>query len=444
VNLVAHAVILLFIVVFLFALQPLAAIGAAALFGGTYGLIFLAVKRPLTRMGRERIEANREKFQVMQEAMGGIKNVKLMNLEESYVDRLHVPAYRQARNQAAQAMISELPRNLLEVIAFGGMILFTLWLLVMQGGRIHNIIPILGVYAFAAARIFPNIQKVFASVSTIRFGQPALEQLHADLTGPPPDSFTRGATGPQIHLRDRLELDDVTFRFPGSETPALDGLTMTIRANTAVGIVGATGAGKTTTVDLILGLLSTQEGALRIDGQEIGPHNVRAWQKSVGYVPQDIFLIDDTVSANIAFGSPPGKIDHEAVRRAARMAALDEFVREQLPEGYDTRVGERGTRLSGGQRQRIGIARALYTDPDILVFDEATSALDTITERAVIDAVRTIGRTKTIIMIAHRLMTVRDCDEIFLLERGRLAAQGSYDDLVERHAGFRALHQGAA
>jgi ABC-type bacteriocin/lantibiotic exporter with double-glycine peptidase domain len=444
VNLVAYALMLAFLMVFLLILEPIAAIGAAALFGGSYGLIYLLARRPLARMGEERVQTNKVKFQIMQEAMGGIKNVKLMNLERTYLARFVGPAQRQARNQAAQSIISELPRHLLEVIAFGGMILFVLWLLITQGGTVADVVPILGVYAFAAARTFPTLQKLFAAISTIRFGQAALDALHADLEGDETRDLDRGANLAPLRLHRTLELDDVHFSFPEADKPALAGLSLSIPANSSVGIVGSTGAGKTTAVDLILGLLPATSGELRVDGEVVGDHNVRAWQKSVGYVPQDIFLTDDTIAANIAFGIEPESIDHAAVERAARAAALHEFVMTELPQGYETRVGERGTRLSGGQRQRIGIARALYSEPDLLVFDEATSALDNVTERSVIDAVHELGGTKTIIMIAHRLSTVRNCDQVLLLERGRVVASGSYEALVAGHAGFRALHDGAA
>jgi ABC-type multidrug transport system fused ATPase/permease subunit len=444
VNLVAHTMMLAFLVGFLLFLEPAAAIGAAVLFGGSYGLIYLLVRRPLARMGEERLHTNKERFQIMQESMGGIKNVKLMGLERSYLHRFEGPATRQARNTAAQSIISELPRHLLEVIAFGGMILFVLWLLVTQGGSIAGIIPILGVYAFAAARTFPTIQKLFGAISQLRFGQAALDALHSDLLGDADRDLDRGADLEPMHLRDKLELVDVSFGFPGSDKPTLSGLSLTIPARTSVGIVGATGAGKTTAVDLILGLLSGDAGELRVDGRVVDESNVRAWQKSVGYVPQDIFLTDDSVAANIAFGIPPEKIDRAAVERAAQAAALHDFVTTELPDGYDTLVGERGTRLSGGQRQRIGIARALYSEPDLLVFDEATSALDNVTEREVMRAVQELGSTKTIILIAHRLSTVRNCDQVIMLENGHVAAADTYEGLVARHDGFRALHESTA
>lgn len=443
-RLLANGVMLSLLVAFLFLMEPLAAAGAAVLFGGTYGLIFAATRMKLTRMGKGRVEANREQYQIVQEAMGGIKNVKLMALERSYLRRFQKPSHQSARQQAGLALISELPRQLLEVIAFGGMVLFVLWLLARRDGMIGDVLPILGVYAFAAARMFPTIQQLFAAISEIRFGKPALDQLHAELTRPVAQVLPSMDKATAIPLKRELSLEGVTFAFPDASRPALNDISLTIPANTTVGIVGTTGAGKTTLIDTILGLLSPQKGHLKVDGRVIGPDNVRGWQRSVGYVPQDIYLVDDTVAANIAFGCPPDQIDMAAVRRAAQVAELHDFIMGTLPEGYSTFVGERGARLSGGQRQRIGIARAIYTNPDMLVFDEATSALDNLTERAIMDAIRTLGRSKTIIVIAHRLSTVRNCDIVFLLEEGRVAAADRYDGLVEKNDHFRALHEATA
>lgn len=437
-RLLANGVMLALLVLFLFVMEPLAAIGGVVIFGGTYGLIFLATRVRLTAMGQGRVEANKAQFQIIHEAMAGIKNVKIRSLERSYLERFRIPSHASAKQQAGLALISELPRQLLEVIAFGGMVLFVLWLLARNNGVIGDVVPILGVYAFAAARMFPTIQQLFSAISEIRFGKPALDQLHAELTQRTGGRLPDGPVA-AIPLRMSLELDHVTFAFPDAGRPALRDLSMTIAANTTVGIVGSTGAGKTTTVDMILGLLTAQGGQLRVDGVVIDESNVRGWQRSVGYVPQEIFLIDDTVSANIAFGVPRDEIDIEAVKAAARVAELHDFV-QTLPQGYNTEVGERGARLSGGQRQRIGIARALYSNPDILVFDEATSALDNLTERAVMQALGRLGHSKTIVLIAHRLTTVRACDVIFLMEAGRVVASGSYAELLEQSPAFRALH----
>ena len=254
--------------------------------------------------------------------------------------------------------------------------------------------------------MFPTIQSVFASISEIRYGRPALDQLHAELMRHVADRLPEGAAPAPLPLKRELVLDRVTFAFPDADRPALDALSLTIPAHSIVGIVGSTGAGKTTLVDTILGLLVPQSGRLVVDGQEIGPDNVRRWQRSIGYVPQDIYLTDDSIAANIAFGVPVAEIDMAAVIAAATVAELHDFIMETLPEGYDTPVGERGTRLSGGQRQRIGIARAMLKNPPLLLLDEATSALDSEVEAEIQAALAEAMADKTVIAIAHRLSTI--------------------------------------
>jgi ABC-type multidrug transport system fused ATPase/permease subunit len=323
------------------------------------------------------------------------------------------------------------------------MLLIILGMLVLQSASLGTILPLLAVYAFAGLRLLPAMQLVYQEVTAIRFNQPALVALHRDITEIRAREATVVEADPTpVPLRERLELIDVHFSYPLAERKALQGLTLSIPARTTVGIVGGTGAGKTTAVDLMLGLLTVQEGTLAVDGKPITAKNMRAWQDNIGYVPQAIFLTDDTVAANIAFGIQPEQVDRAAVERAARIAELHDFVTGELPQGYDTLVGERGIRLSGGQRQRIGIARALYHDPDVLIMDEATSALDNLTEKAVMDAVHNLGHAKTIVLIAHRLTTVQACDTIFMLEHGRLIAQGSYDELLDSSRKFRAMAVG--
>jgi ABC-type multidrug transport system fused ATPase/permease subunit len=236
-----------------------------------------------------------------------------------------------------------------------------------------------------------------------------------------------------------IELESIRFNYPNTETPAIHDLSLRIEAGTTVGLVGPTGCGKTTSVDILLGLLTPQRGRLLVDGDEITEENLRRWQVNLGYVPQQIYLSDSTLARNIAFGIPEHKIDLDAVERAARVANLHDFVVSELPEGYRTIVGERGVRLSGGQRQRVGIARAVYHNPAVLVLDEATSALDTVTETAVMDAIHNLAHEKTIIVIAHRITTVRECDNIYMLDKGRIVAEGTYDRLLKTSEHFRAL-----
>ena len=427
----------------LFAMEPYVAFGAVLVIGGSYLAIYLAVRAHLTKIGKARVVANRARFKVAQEATGGIKDVKIMGLETGMLRRYRDPARRMAKIQAQTQMISGLPRYGLEAISFGGLILLILHLIQRSSGGIVDVLPVLGLVALAGARLFPTIQSLFQLTSTLNTSRPALEALMDDLreieVTKDRTPFPDGPPPAPLGLREQLELREVAFAYPQTDRSALTGLTVQIKARSVVGIVGGTGAGKTTAVDVILGLLRPKTGQLIVDGAQITDKNRQAWQRSIGYVPQQIFLTDETVAANIAFGLPKSEINMEAVERAARVAALHDFVIEELPLGYDTIVGERGVRLSGGQRQRIGIARALYHDPDVLILDEATSALDNITEEAVMDAVHNLGGAKTIIMIAHRLTTVENCDQIYLLEHGKAAACGTYAELVEGNETFRRM-----
>ncbi|MDH5799141.1 MAG: ABC transporter ATP-binding protein/permease, partial [Paracoccaceae bacterium] len=275
------------------------------------------------------------------------------------------------------------------------------------------------------------------SVSQIRFLGSMLDSVCADLAETSERAVEQSAQRYFDPPTDRIELTEVDYQYPGAGSNSLNRLSLAIKAKTTVGIVGGTGAGKTTAIDVILGLLRPDSGGLYVDGKLVEECDIRGWQKSVGYVPQQIFLTDDTIAANIAFGIPEAERDAAKIKHAAKLANLHDFVEKELPDGYQTRVGERGVRLSGGQRQRIGIARALYSDPAVLIFDEATSALDNITERAVMDAVGNLTHEKTIIMIAHRLSTVRNCDQIFLLDKGGLSASGTYEELRQNSEIFR-------
>jgi ABC-type multidrug transport system fused ATPase/permease subunit len=328
-----------------------------------------------------------------------------------------------------------MPRHFLEALAMASVMTIMLLLLISAKGDLSKVLPVLALYAFAGLRLLPAVQKLYANLVSLRFGGSALDAIHGDLkegrTSLPLQDSTR-----RLSLHESIELQRVTFTYPKAERPALDDISLQIPVRTAVGFVGRTGAGKTTLVDTIIGLLEPQQGEVKVDGTRIVANNVRDWQQAIGYVPQHIFLADDTLAANIAFGVAPHKIDMQTVERVSRIAELHSFVMQETPLGYMTRVGERGVRLSGGQRQRIGIARALYHDPDVLVFDEATSALDNLTERAVIDAMRNLAQQKTILIIAHRLSTVRACDQLFLLDHGQLKAVGNYDELVESDKTF--------
>ena len=441
-KVLAYGTVVLGLITLLIIIRPAVAFAAAVLLGGSYALVYVVVRKYLHRLGHERHVANKQRFQIAGEALGGIKDVKLLGLEEAFLNRYRKPALEVSRHDATSTILADLPHYLLEAVAFGGMLAFVLYLLVTGSGSLSSIVPILAVYAFASIRIFPALQRIYNSLANMRFSQPTLDRLYEDIKAAEANMLTmppREKNVVAMRLTEGLELEDIHYTYPQAERPALRGLTLAIPARGTIGIVGGTGAGKTTAIDIVLGLLNPDQGRLLVDGVPVTSANLRAWQRSIGYVPQQIFLTDDTVSANIAFGHEANEIDQAAVERAAKIAEIHDFVLSDMPQGYATSVGERGVRLSGGQRQRIGIARALYHDPDVLILDEATSALDNLTERAVMDAVHNLGHAKTIIMIAHRLTTVRDCDTIFMLENGQVVAAGSYDDLIETNRQFRAL-----
>ena len=439
-HLLSEGVVVVTLVALLVAVDPLLATAVAAGVGGAYAVIYGFLRGHLKRIGIERVDANHQRFEAVQETFGSIKDVKVSGLEGLLLRRFDGPAHRFARTRAAEVVAHQMPRFAIEALAFGGLLAMVLYLMARPGG-LQQALPVLSAYAFAAYRLMPALQNFYTMLVALRSAGPALETLHRDLTALAPQDGTclPLERARPLGLGKSLKLEQVEYTYPTSGRPAIHDLSLEIPARSTIGLVGKTGSGKTTAVDIILGLLRPQHGRICVDGVPIIGDNLRAWQATIGYVPQHIYLADASVAANIAFGMPADRVDHQAVECAARIANLHDFVTQELPQGYDTTVGERGVRLSGGQRQRIGIARALYHDPDLLILDEATSALDNLTERIVMEAVRNLGNRKTIIIIAHRLSTVRDCDIVALLEHGKIVAHGSFDDLAYRDEGFRAM-----
>lgn len=437
-NLVARGVVALLVLALLVAVEPVLALATFGFLGLAYGGVFMVVQRAVSQAGRRRAVADRERYKAAAEALSGVKEIKLLGKEGPFLRRYEKPSLRYARNLARMQAINLLPKYAFETIAFGGLLIIVLYLMV-QGRGVATLLPTLGLYAFAAYRLLPALQGIFGSLTDLKFSVASVELLHRDLGTGTPDLFPDRRDVPPQPFRRALELRDVTFAYPNARAPVLDHFDLRVEANSTVALVGSTGAGKTTVVDLLLGLLRPQGGGLVVDGARVDDGNLAAWQRNLGYVPQVIYLADDSVAANIAFGVAGKEIDMAAVELAARRAHIHDFIVEELPNGYATEVGERGVRLSGGQRQRLGIARALFHDPDVLILDEATSALDNVTEESIFHAVSEIGRSKTVIMIAHRISTVRGCDVIHMLEHGRVVAQGSYHELLATSPEFRAL-----
>lgn len=475
----AYSVIILGIVGMLMFISPLMTTLVILFIGGIYLIIYLSVRGILARSGLDRAKANQERFTAASEALGGIKDIKLLGREHAYLSRFSGPSIRQAKHQATNLTISKVPKFAIEAVAFGGIVALVLALLAAQGGAtgdaLGEILPMLGLFAFAAYKTLPAAQHIFQGFAQLRFGMAALDSICDDLYQRTAlVEIYKKAPQPLIPL-DKIILRELTYTYPNAAKPALKDINLTIPAGTSVGLVGSTGAGKTTLVDVLLGLLKPQQGELYVDNNPIfgnehaklkrqvfmpcdcskkqhrgalltdrgfteSAHSkLRSWQQALGYVPQNIFLTDTSIAENIALGIAQENLDMDQVKKCARLAQVHDFIINELSCGYDTLVGERGIRLSGGQRQRIGIARALYHDPQVLVFDEATSALDTVTERAVMQAIEHMQGTRTIIIIAHRMSTVKNCDQICVLEHGSLAAQGTYWHLLNNSNDFQKM-----
>jgi ABC-type bacteriocin/lantibiotic exporter with double-glycine peptidase domain len=436
-NVIAQGLLSLALLALLITMNPMLALIVGAVLGMTYAIIYYLMRNPLYRIGLDRVKASEERYKAVNEAFSGIKEIKIGGLENRYVDKFAKPAELFAKSHALIQVIVQIPRFAVEAVAFVGMLMVVLYL--MSGsGDFASGLPIVALYSLAGYRLMPALQLTYASVVQLRSASKALDLLFNDVRNLPSFSL-KNQDDQTLTINDKVVLKSIHFTYPFAEKPSLKNIDLEIKRNHIIGLVGASGGGKTTIVDIILGLLEPDSGTISVDGTEINSSNQHSWQKCIGYVPQHIFLTDDTVAGNIAFGIEPDKIDMAAVEVAARIANLHHFVLEELPLGYNTAVGERGVRLSGGQRQRIGIARALYHNPQLLILDEATSALDNITEQAVMKAVNNLGGNITIIIIAHRLTTVRACDQIYMMLEGQIMANGTYGELLKYNESFRGM-----
>lgn len=447
IQLIAYAASATALVAFLILLEPWVATMVILVVGGAYTLIYLGVRGLLGRIGRDRAAANRERFTAASEVLGGIKDIKVLGREHAYLSRFQDPSARASRHKATTTVLSLVPKYVIEAVGFGGVLAMAVIMLARRGD-LAGTLPLLGVYTFAGYRLLPSAQQMFTALAKLRFGEAAVDVVHADLMHKPGStarpalsSAQRPANQPRLSISEGIRLRNVSYTYPEASAPSLRGVDLLIPRHGSLGVVGATGAGKTTLVDIVLGLLPPTEGEVLIDDRALSDIGVATWQRAIGYVPQHIFLADTSVAENIALGVEPEEIQHDSVVAAGRAAQIHDFVMS-LPEGYDTMVGERGVRLSGGQRQRIGIARALYNDPELLVLDEATSALDARTEDRVMASITALQGHKTLVVIAHRLRTVKGCDRILVLEAGEVHGLGGYAELNRSNDAFQRISVG--
>ena len=428
IELIAKGMVTIVLIILLIVVDPKIALISSFTLAGAYALIYKLTLNYLNRIGKDRLKSNELRFTAVSEAFGAAKELKVGGLEQIFIERYSNPAKTYAQSWASSQVITQLPRYALEAITFGGMILLVLYLMIDRGS-FNSAIPIITLYIFAGYRLMPALQQIYSSFSLIGFVGPSIDRLYEEIINLKPIDLEQDKG--VLTFNKKIVLKNICYNYPNTSRTALSDINLSITAKTTVGLVGTTGSGKTTTVDIILGLLEAQKGSLEIDDQIITKRNVRSWQRSIGYVPQHIYLADDTIEANIAFGINPKEINQESVKRASKIANLHEFVVNELPKEYQTRIGERGAKLSGGQRQRIGIARALYHNPKVLILDEATSALDNQTEKVVMEAINNLENDITIILIAHRLNTVKNCDIIFKLDSGQLVGQGTFEELIK-------------
>jgi ABC-type multidrug transport system fused ATPase/permease subunit len=396
-------------------------------------------RRRLKPLGGEYRKLNEGLFKTAGEAIGGIKEIKVLGREGFFARQFDAISAEHARVTVRYMLLTDSPRFLMEIAVIGG-ILGTVLVALTTTSNYAAFAGTVALFAGAAYRIMPIGHRILTSIAGLQFNSAVLDALEEGLA-PVPMSVLAGPAAPLPYGRE-IRFRDVSFRYAGAAVDTIRGLSFEIPCNRSVAFVGPTGVGKTTVVDLLIGLLTPTAGAIAVDGLPLDAETRRRWQMNIGYVPQQVFLLDDTIRRNIAVGVPDAEIDEADLARAAAMAHVEEFV-SQLPAGYDTVIGERGVRLSGGQRQRLGIARALYRRAKVLVLDEATSSLDGIAESIIEEAIGELGGKVTVVIIAHRLTTVRHCDTIHLMEAGRIAASGSYDALMRDNATFRAMARAA-
>ncbi len=413
------------------------------LFMGIGGGFFLQYTRKKNReYGIEDREARRLKNKTVLQGLGGLKATRVLNRELLFLDVYKEWADRSKVANIYTYVVKQIPKYIIETLAVVGILIIAL-ILVWEGRSITAIVPILALFGAATVRLMPVFNQVISQTTNIQYNAASVEAIYDDLKLLENEyqnvrKDILSSTTEKMTLDRSITLQDIQYSYPGQNEQAVAGVSMEIRRGDAIAFVGESGAGKTTMADLILGLLEPKKGKILVGDIDI-ESNIRGWQQNIGYIPQQIFLLDDNIRRNIAFGIPDKQIDEQKIEAAIKAAQLEDLI-ERLPDGIETVVGERGVLLSGGQQQRIGIARALYDNPQVLVMDEATSALDNITEKFVIDAIEQLRGDRTIIMIAHRLTTVKNCDTIYLMNEGKIIESGTYDELLEHSDEFRRMN----
>ena len=436
-SIISQLFLSIFLVTLIVLVNPIVAISSLLLLLLMYLIIFNKVKYWINSMGIDKVKFNKRRYKTVIEAFGAIKEIKLSGIEKIYSNKFSDAANDFSKVNSYVQIVSVLPRYLLEAISFGFLILFIVYNL-SQGSNLTEVLPVLAMFAFAALRLIPAFQIIFSGFNKINFSTKGLDDILFRLNENKNLKISKKTTN-SLQIKNKIKINDLDFTYPNSNRMALNKINLSIQSGEKIGIVGSTGSGKTTLIDVLLGLLNPSNGEVSLDGNEISKLGLKKWRNSIGYVPQNIFLSDKTIAENIAFGLSIEELDIKRVEEVCKIASLHSFINEELENKYFTEVGERGVRLSGGQRQRIAIARALYNNPSLLVLDEATSALDNITEKLIIESIANHYKNITTIIIAHRLSTIKNCDCIFYLEKGKIKSYGTYDELIYKSKEFKKL-----
>ena len=437
-NIISQSAVVLALILLILFVNPIIGFKVIFIISFSYVIIFIFVNKFLATLGKKRTLANKDRFRIVNEAFGAIKDLKVLDISENYIRRFSDVSTIHWKTNAYSQIITQLPRFALEAISFGSMMSLLLYEFI-NGSDLNSKLPLISVYAIAGYRLLPSFQQIYVSFSKLRYVKTMLETLHSEFKNL---NYEKNSTNQsrKIEIKRDIELKNISFAYPGDKKDSLKNISLKIIRNQKIGFTGVSGSGKSTLIDIILGLINPQNGSILIDNQELKSFHKRYWLNSIGYVPQSIYLSDDTILSNIAFGIKIDQINLEAVKYAARLANIDKFIENDLKDSYQSIIGERGIKISGGQRQRIGLARALYRNPSLLILDEGTSALDNITEKIVMDSINKLSKKITIIMVAHRLNTLKNCDKIFILDKSKIVGQGTYNELLINNRQFIDLH----
>ena len=406
--------------------------------GGGYVLIYLSQAGFLKRIGHYRLEMNMLRYKSINELLNGIKTLMVYNEKPLFFRRFEYASKEFCSVQPRYNLLLAAPRYALEFLAFGSILAITLYLF-FNSGNIQGALPRLSLYAVAGYRLLPALQKAFAAFAKLRHNYPVFDRLYDDLIRSLSFDEHFVVDKNRLLFENSIDISQLDYVYEGTTTAVIKNLNISIKKGQKIAFIGSTGSGKTTLVDILVGLLQPVKGTLTVDNTIVEGDRITSWQNNIAYVPQEVFLFDDTILRNIVFGKKEEEIDHHRLKKVTQMADIYSFIKNELPDGFETEIGERGVRLSGGQRQRLGLARALYAQPSVLVLDEATSALDSITEKGIIESLNLLPKDLTTIIIAHRLSTVRHVDCIYVLKHGKIVDSGDYNTLMNVNETFKTM-----